>query len=237
MICLSNLLVLLQSSGATGKALQRLQSISGPHQHLPPWGGTPPLLRKGSPACFQHSSGRHKASYLPFGAVSQWRSSDCPWALPVHFRVRLERWLTTATSDVWQLMLLIPSAIGSLLSTKCYPMSGRAEKKLKQLLKSPDLQPRAVREPGISASRLSKAQWKLQWFKKLLPNIYSSPWSWGGNLHRGPVQTSGSGNCFSHIDFHPPAFMNQQPLTRVKLLLKAVLVHLCDFNSKLSRHP
>lgn len=121
-------------------------------------------------------------------------------------------------TEIWQLMLLIISTIASLLSTNRYAMSGRAEKNVRQLSKTPNLQLWAAREPGICARRLRKTQFKLQRFKELLPNICSSPWSWVGKLHRGLKWVSVSGNCYSHSEFHPLAFMNWHSLTREKIV-------------------
>lgn len=105
-IYLSDLLVLLQSSGATVKAVQRLQSnlraVPAPSPMWPWIGCATLLLRKGKSSMLP--CGRHKALYPPFSPVSQWRSSDCLEVLPVHFRVRMEHWLETITRlkfDSW----------------------------------------------------------------------------------------------------------------------------------------
>lgn len=105
-IYLSDLLVLLQSSGATVKAVQRLQSnlraVPAPSPMWPWIGCVTLLLRKGKSSMLP--CGRHKALYPPFSPVSQWRSSDCLEVLPVHFRVRMEHWLATITRlkfDSW----------------------------------------------------------------------------------------------------------------------------------------
>lgn len=101
-IYLSNLLVLLQSSNATVKALQKLQSklkaVPAPSRTWPWIGCAPPLLRKGKSSMLPCR--RHKA----FSPVSWWRSNDCLEVLPVHFRVRMEHWLATITRlkfDSW----------------------------------------------------------------------------------------------------------------------------------------
>lgn len=116
----------------------------------------------------QHTPSSAVEEYAPpFGPDSQWRSGDCPSAFLVHFRVRTEHWLTTKQHWNLTMMLLIVLVIGSHYC----PVPRGAEKNVKQLLKTPNLQPWAVKEPGISVSRLCKAQRKLQWFKELLSSV------------------------------------------------------------------
>lgn len=108
--------------------------------------------------------------------ASMWKTQSLISTLPPCFPVE-KQWLPGSPSspfqgedgaltcnhnktEVWQLMLSIPSAASCLqTAAQC---QGELRKKLKQLSKPTNLQPWAVREPWIGASRLSKTQWKLQ---------------------------------------------------------------------------
>lgn len=132
MICFSNLLVLIYRAQAPQRKLYRAsKAMPRLHQQLCQRGLDSCVfhhcLGSGSPACFQHSNGIQKALHLPFSPVSWWRSSDCPWAFPVHFRVTTEHWALNKT-EIWQQKLSIIPVISSLLSTVSYSVSGRAAK-------------------------------------------------------------------------------------------------------------
>lgn len=141
-------------------------------------------------------------------------------------------------SEVWQLMQLMPSAICSLLSTNCHPMSGRNEKKKSEAalettqIYSPEqqgnLKSAAADFAGHKESYSSFRNCFLTSAVLLRHRVAVST--------RVPEQTSGSGNCFFCSDFHPPTFPNQRS-DKWKSLLKAALVQLSDFKSKLSRYP
>lgn len=166
-IFLPNFLVLLQSSGATREALQRFQSdLNAAPVSSPTWVGyAPSLLGKGKPSTLPAQ--RWKNIPHPLVLIPSGEAVIAPSAFLLHFRVRTEHWLPTKQHWSLTMMLLIVSVIGS----HCCPVPGGAEKNVKQLLKTPNLQSWAVKKPGISVSRLRKAQWKLQGFKELLSSV------------------------------------------------------------------
>lgn len=132
-------------------------------------------------------------------------------------------------SEVWQLVQLISSAIRSLLSTNCHPMSG---KKLKKKEKNKNWSS-SRNTPNLQQGNLKSVAADFAGHKKSYSSFRNCFLTSAALLgHRVavsiriPEQTSVSGNCFFCSDFNPPTFTNQHS-DKWKSLLKAMIKFSC----------
>lgn len=132
-------------------------------------------------------------------------------------------------SEVWQLMQLISSAIRSLLSTNCHPMSG---KKFKKKEKKKNWSS-SRNTPNLQQGNLKSVAADFAGHKKSYSSFRNCFLTSAALLgHRVavsiriPEQTSVSGNCFFCSDFNPPTFTNQHS-DKWKSLLKAMIKFSC----------
>lgn len=134
-------------------------------------------------------------------------------------------------SEVWQLMQLISSAIRSLLSTNCHPMSGKKLKKKKikieAALETPQIY--SLKQQGNLKSVAADFAGHKKSYSSFRNCFLTSAALLGHRVAvsiRIPEQTSVRGNCFFCSDFNPPTFTNQHS-DKWKSLLKAMIKFSC----------